>query len=173
MEIRTSDSNILIDPHTKGLIYITIVYFQFMNICFILILVLGGSSFYGSIINPGLSLGEVDLNNAGPGYFKVYKRRWYLLLAFSFLSFTQGGLGNVWTVTAHAAEAAFGWSVSQVSTMQAWMYIMYLVAIFPFAWLMDTRGKYKLLPYIPVYNAMFFLSYSCHKKTPCIIHRSM
>ena len=29
----------------------------------------------------------------------------------------------------------------------------------------------KDLPYIPVYNAMFFLSYSCHKKAPRIIHR--
>ena len=27
------------------------------------------------------------------------------------------------------------------------------------------------IPYIPVYNAMFFLSYSCHKKAPRIIHR--
>ena len=27
------------------------------------------------------------------------------------------------------------------------------------------------VPYIPVYNAMFFLSYSCHKKAPRIIHR--
>ena len=28
-----------------------------------------------------------------------------------------------------------------------------------------------VVPYIPVYNAMFFLSYSCHKKVPRIIHR--
>ena len=27
------------------------------------------------------------------------------------------------------------------------------------------------IPYISVYNAMFFLSYSCHKKAPRIIHR--
>ena len=27
------------------------------------------------------------------------------------------------------------------------------------------------IPYIPVYNAMFFLSYSCRKKEPRIIHR--
>ena len=38
--------------------------------------------------------------------------------------------------------------------------------------------KYKVsflsilyVPYIPVYNAMFFLSYSCRKKAPRIIHR--
>ena len=38
-------------------------------------------------------------------------------------------------------------------------------------------GKYESMseklhvPYISVYNAMFFFSYSCHKKAPRIIHR--
>ena len=34
-----------------------------------------------------------------------------------------------------------------------------------------SQGSNINLPYIPVYNAMFFLSHSCHKKAGRIIHR--
>ena len=33
------------------------------------------------------------------------------------------------------------------------------------------EGKERPYTVNPVYNAMFFFSYSCHKKTPRIIHR--
>ena len=72
--------------------------------------------------------------------FIIYSTRWYVLLVFSVISFMQSGLCTVWTVIAETVEVTFGWTDSEVSLMQSWFYITYLVAMFPFAWLMDTKG---------------------------------
>ena len=71
---------------------------------------------------------------------KVYKQRWYLLFVFALLAFLQGGLCNVWTVIAQSAGAAFGWSNRMISLMQGWLFISFLVAMFPAAMFMDKKG---------------------------------
>ena len=73
---------------------------------------------------------------------KVYKRRWYILFLFTCLAFLQSGLCNVWTVLAESVHVTFGWSDSVISLMQNWYYGMYIVAIFPFTWLIETKGKH-------------------------------
>lgn len=70
----------------------------------------------------------------------VYHRRWYILLVFSLLAFMQGGLGNVWSVIAGSVEIVFGWTDIDISLMQIWLYLAYLVSMFPFAWLIDQKG---------------------------------
>lgn len=71
----------------------------------------------------------------------VYRRRWWILLVYSLLAFMQGGLGNVWSVIAASAEAVFGWTDKEISLMQIWIYVSYLAAMFPFAWLIDKKGR--------------------------------
>jgi hypothetical protein len=71
----------------------------------------------------------------------VYKRRWYMLFAFTAMSFMQGAMPNVWTVIAESVEPAFGWSDPEVSLMMNWIYITYLLAMFPTAWIVDFKGE--------------------------------
>ena len=70
----------------------------------------------------------------------TYKVRWYILTMFTMFSFMQGELTISWTVIAQSVEAAFGWTDSTLSLMQDWLYITYLLAIVPFAWLMEKKG---------------------------------
>jgi len=55
--------------------------------------------------------------------------------------FEQGGLLNTWTVVAKSAEFAFDWTDQDLQLMQMWIYISYLIAMLPFAWLLDKKGK--------------------------------
>lgn len=71
----------------------------------------------------------------------VYKRRWYVLIIYSLMAFMQGGLLNVWSVIAKSVEVAFDWTDSEISLMQNWIYLSYLVSMFPFAWLMFKKGN--------------------------------
>lgn len=75
-----------------------------------------------------------------PSHIKVYRRRWYILFLFALLAFLQGALPNSWAVIAQSAEAAFGWTDATISLMMNWVYITYLVAMAPVAWLMDKKG---------------------------------
>ena len=58
---------------------------------------------------------------------------------YFFLLF-QGYLNNIWPVIAVSAEPAFNWSQSTISLQMAWLYITYLIVMFPFASLMDKKG---------------------------------
>ena len=49
---------------------------------------------------------------------------------------------NTWTVVAKSAEFAFGWTDRELQLMQMWIYISYLIAMLPFAWLLDKKGEY-------------------------------
>ena len=70
----------------------------------------------------------------------VYARRWYVLAVFSLFGFMQGGLVDVYAVIAESAEVAFNWTDAQTSLMQYWIYICYVIAIFPSCWLTDKKG---------------------------------
>ncbi len=83
------------------------------------------------------------------GKIRTYRSRWYILILFSLLALMQGGLCNVWTVISESANAVFQWSDKEISLMQGWLNIMYLITMVPSAWLMDTKGDscVKLLCY--------------------------
>lgn len=70
----------------------------------------------------------------------VYKRRWYILFIFTCMSFMQGAMPNVWTVIAQSVEPAFGWSDATISLMMNWVYVTYLIAMGPAAWIIDNKG---------------------------------
>ena len=73
---------------------------------------------------------------------KLYKRRWYILFVFSMIAFVQGGIWNTWGPIAAASEEAFGWTDADIALYANWGPIAYLVATFPFAWLIDVKGMY-------------------------------
>ena len=86
---------------------------------------------------------ETDDTNK-PIETKVYKRRWYILLVFSFSAMIQGGLWNTWGPIAESSEEAFGWTDGDIALFANWGPIAYLIATFPFAWLIDTKGNIKV-----------------------------
>ena len=72
---------------------------------------------------------------------KLYKRRWYMLFVFSMIAFVQGGIWNTWGPIAASSEEAFGWSDADIALFANWGPIAYLIATFPFAWIIDVKGN--------------------------------
>ena len=71
---------------------------------------------------------------------KIYYRRWYILLLFSFLSATQGCIWNTWSPIANSAHTAFGWENADIALLSNWGPITFILSSFFFSWLMDTKG---------------------------------
>lgn len=97
-----------------------------------------------------------SINSVTP-IIHVYHRRWYILLVFSLLAFMQGGLGNVWSVIAGSVEIVFGWTDIDISLMQIWLYLAYLVSMFPFAWLIDQKGTKNSLCLKLIVEFIYFM----------------
>uniref|UniRef100_K1QKA8 Disrupted in renal carcinoma protein 2-like protein n=1 Tax=Magallana gigas TaxID=29159 RepID=K1QKA8_MAGGI len=70
----------------------------------------------------------------------VYKRRWYILLAYSLLACTQGGYWNTWGPIAASSEDAFGWSDADIALLSNWGPISYVLATFVMSWVVDVKG---------------------------------
>lgn len=71
---------------------------------------------------------------------KVYKRRWYVLLVYSLLAASQGGIWNVYGPIAETAEDAFGWSDATIALLSNWGPIAYLLGGVVMSWMMDVKG---------------------------------
>ena len=72
---------------------------------------------------------------------KVYKRRWYVLIAYSLLAFTQGGLWNTWGPISASTEEAFGWKDTDIALLSNWGPIAYILAAFILSWVVDVKGN--------------------------------
>ncbi len=57
----------------------------------------------------------------------VYRRRWYILILFSLVAATQGGIWNTWGPIAASSECVFGWSDATVALMTNWGPITYII----------------------------------------------
>lgn len=75
---------------------------------------------------------------------KVYKRRWYVMVIFCLFAMSQGGSWSIYGPISATTEDAFGWRDSDIALLTAWGPIAYLITTFPFAWLIETKGKQKL-----------------------------
>ncbi|XP_071103142.1 solute carrier family 49 member 4 homolog [Haliotis cracherodii] len=71
---------------------------------------------------------------------KSYKRRWYVLVVFSFAALVQAGVWNTFGPIAQSAKAVFGWTDANIGMLNNWGNIVYVVFMFPMAWLMDIKG---------------------------------
>lgn len=76
---------------------------------------------------------------------KVYRRRWYVMLVFCLCATSQGGSWNVYGPISATTEEALDWTDSDIALLTAWGPIAYLIATFPFAWLLEAKGTYVLI----------------------------
>ncbi|XP_046573353.1 solute carrier family 49 member 4 homolog [Haliotis rubra] len=74
------------------------------------------------------------------GNIQSYKRRWYVLMVFSFAALLQAAVWNTFGPIAQSAKAVFGWSDANIGMLNNWGNIVYIVFMFPVAWLMDVKG---------------------------------
>lgn len=71
---------------------------------------------------------------------RVYARRWYVLLIFGMIAFTQNLVWNTWGPIAQSAKVVFGWSDSQIGQFANMGNIAYLVTVFPVCYLIGRLG---------------------------------
>ncbi|XP_067686586.1 solute carrier family 49 member 4 homolog [Haliotis asinina] len=74
------------------------------------------------------------------GDIRSYKRRWYVLVVFSYAALLQAAVWNCFGPVAQSAEAVFGWSDAEIGMLNNWGNIVYIVFMVPVAWLMDVKG---------------------------------
>ncbi|KAL9988621.1 hypothetical protein ACROYT_G003087 [Oculina patagonica] len=89
------------------------------------------------------SAGDVRYGSLGPIHqenFKVYKRRWYILLMYSICSAVNAVKWNAWSPIQGTSQVVFGWSNTTITLLVAWGPIVYLVVFLPVSWLMDAKG---------------------------------
>lgn len=74
------------------------------------------------------------------GDFKVYKRRWYIMLVFFFCSALNGLKWNTWSPIQGTSQVVFGWSDTTITLLVAWSPIVFIIIFVPVSWLMDSKG---------------------------------
>ncbi|KAL9954760.1 hypothetical protein ACROYT_G042335 [Oculina patagonica] len=75
-----------------------------------------------------------------PVEFKSYKRRFYILLLFSVISFSQYCAWNTYGPIATTAKMVFGWTNTEIAFLASMDPITYLCSMFFFSWMMDEKG---------------------------------
>lgn len=86
------------------------------------------------------SIGSLHRDN-----FKVYKRRWYILLVFFICSTLNGLKWNTWSPIQGTSQVVFGWSDTTITLLVTWGPIVFVVVFLPMSWLMDVKGKKGIL----------------------------
>lgn len=72
---------------------------------------------------------------------KVYKRRWYILCVYCLIAILQNIMWNTWGPIQATARAVYGWDDYVIDLMAAWGSITFCIAMVPFAWIMDVKGR--------------------------------
>ena len=75
--------------------------------------------------------------------FKVYKRRWCILLMFSVCSAVNAVKWNTWSPIQGTSQVVFGWSDTTITLLVVWGPILYIVMFLSMSWLMDVKLKVK------------------------------
>lgn len=70
----------------------------------------------------------------------VYKRRWWLLLAFAISGFTQNVVWNTWGPIAQSAKEVFGWSDGQIGMFPNLGNIAFIFTVFLASYFLDEKG---------------------------------
>ncbi|XP_060067646.1 solute carrier family 49 member 4 homolog [Ylistrum balloti] len=84
--------------------------------------------------------GEIVDQKEDGQYIEVYGRRWYILVVFSLLTFTQAAVWNTWGPIAVSCEKAFGWDNTIIALLPNWGPIGSLLAGWLSSWSMDVKG---------------------------------
>lgn len=75
------------------------------------------------------------------GLQQSYKRRWYILFLFSWVSFLQNTVWNTWSPLTESVILALGWTKADVAMQANWGCITYIISAPFFSWLMDVKGS--------------------------------
>ncbi|KAK7093171.1 solute carrier family 49 member 4 homolog [Littorina saxatilis] len=79
-------------------------------------------------------------NTRGEDETHVYRRRWYILILFSLMCGTQGGVWNTFGPISSTAEDAFDWDTSNIGMLTNWGPISFIAATVPLIWAMEHKG---------------------------------
>lgn len=99
------------------------------------------SGFLESPIQSQLSDSACGSNAGTNNEIRVYKRRWYVLILFSLLAFTQGSFWITWGPIAASSEYAFGWTDADIALYANWGPIAFIVTALVMSWIVDVKGK--------------------------------
>ena len=80
-----------------------------------------------------------------PVEFKSYKRRFYILLLFSVISFSQYCAWNTYGPIATTAKMVFDWTNTEIAFLASMDPITYLCSMFFFSWMMDVKGNVQCI----------------------------
>ena len=81
------------------------------------------------------------LTDDPPVEVKSYKRRFYILLLFSVIGFSQYCAWNTYGPIATTAKMVFNWTNTEIAFLASMDPITYLCSMFFFSWLMDEKGN--------------------------------
>lgn len=83
---------------------------------------------------------EVSFDDEPTVEFKSYKRRFYILLLFSVIGFSQYCAWNTYGPIATSAKMVFGWTNTEIAFLASMDPITYLCTMLFFSWMMDEKG---------------------------------
>ena len=70
----------------------------------------------------------------------IYRRRWWMLVVFSFSAFITGSFAVTWVVLAETENAVYGWESEEIAMTSAGTAAGYILAAFPMMYLIETKG---------------------------------
>ncbi|XP_055859785.1 solute carrier family 49 member 4-like [Biomphalaria glabrata] len=85
--------------------------------------------------------------------FAVYKRRWYILIAYSLYACFQSAVWNTWGPIDLSSEEAFGWSDETIAWLSNWGPVVYVALGLFYPWLLHVKGLRWA-----VVSSMFFVA---------------
>lgn len=91
---------------------------------------------------------------------KSYWYRWYILGLFSLVGALENIAWNTWGPIEASARAVYGWDKGTVSLLADWGAITFVLAVFPSAWLLDTKGKSNQTISNPIFDLLIHIPYS-------------
>lgn len=90
-------------------------------------------------VNPPLVVNEEPDHSQQVTTYKVYKRRWYILMLFSLLACLQCLVWNTFGPIDRSIKYAYNWSDATVAMMANWGTIMFVLTVAPLCWLLETK----------------------------------
>lgn len=76
-------------------------------------------------------------------HLKLYKRRWFMLCLFGFLTFSNSLLFGTFPPISLACAKFYHTSLANINFLSLIFYLAYLPLFFPAAWLLDNKGLWK------------------------------
>ncbi|KAI8497027.1 Solute carrier 49 member 4 [Branchiostoma belcheri] len=75
------------------------------------------------------------------GPWRVYKRRWYILVLFSLVCFDQSVVLNTWSPISDSAKLVFGWKDGDISLLSNWGSITFVGLALVGPWVIQSLAR--------------------------------